>query len=186
MVYGKSRISFESFYSCEFYFLPKLLSFCKKNKIVLQICGCSIEDQDDECSFYKLILPEMGWNFIPKTTTYSSYDIIDSSYLIISCGSTLGLEALARNKRVAFFTTRGCHINKQDYNFGWPENFKMTGPFWINFENEELFNSVINFVYFSYEKLWNETVEKYKAKLIESDPGNIKFTNLINLIMNER
>ena len=185
IIFGNSNVSFEAFYSCEFYFLPKILAFCIKNDFELQICGCSIEDYEAEFSFYKLILPEAQWIFSPKKSIFSSYETIDSSYCVISCGSTLGLEALARNKRVAFFTSRGYHINSKDYDFGWPDSYDLTGPFWTNIENEEIFNTVMNFVFFSNEKTWNDTIGSYRTKLIETDFANNKFSNVIKSVLNK-
>ncbi|MDB2515316.1 hypothetical protein N9X11_02825, partial [Candidatus Pelagibacter bacterium] len=112
---------FNNFFKAEKLLIPFLYNYCKKNKIKFVICGRS--NAQNELNFYKKLIPNNDWKFLEKTNSYSSYKFINSSKIIVFISSTLGYEAMARNKKIAAFTIRSNYSKLINHRFGWPIKF---------------------------------------------------------------
>ncbi len=95
--------------------VSNLKKYCQSNNIDLNIIGAT-ENPEIEANFYKNLFGEKNWNFFPREGNYGSYEKIDKFEIIISPMSTLGYEAIAREKKVAFFSMDEC----VGANFGYP------------------------------------------------------------------
>ena len=83
-------ISHAELYSAEVVVLGFLGKWCLENGMHLKICGMSSEPSGAENTFYKKILQDYLWEYLPRLSQYSSYIIIDSAHIVVSIGSTLG------------------------------------------------------------------------------------------------
>ena len=82
--------------------LPKLLKkYCFNYDLKLIILGAT--NDNPEKDFYQNIL-KSDYIFKGKKGNFSNYKIIDNNDVIVSTYSTLGYEAIAREKKFVFFT----------------------------------------------------------------------------------
>jgi surface carbohydrate biosynthesis protein len=176
---GDDAIYWDSFYSSEVLILPQLYSFCQERGLNLRICGCSTSNSFSEEQFFKNILGDGGWEYIPRSSGHSSYVHVDQASYIITIDTTLGYEALARGKKVATFAIRGKAINAIDYNFGWPKLLPDNGPFWTNYFSEEEFIRIMNYITTVTDDEWERDRISYTCELMEFDLGNTIFLNLM-------
>jgi surface carbohydrate biosynthesis protein len=176
---GNDAIYWDSYFSSEVLILPHLYSFCQERGLNLRICGCSIDNPLSEKQFFKNILGDDGWEYIPRSSGYSSYKHVDLASYIITIDTTLGYEALARGKKVAAFTIRGKAMNAIDYNFGWPKILPNDGPFWTNYFSEVEFIRIMSHITTVTDDEWEKDRIRYTSELMEFDPGNTKFLNLM-------
>ncbi len=109
--------------------LPKLLQkYCLENKLKLIVLGAT--KYNKEKVFYNNILGK-NYKFIEKKDVFSNYKEVDKHQLLVSTYSTLGYEALARGKRICFFSPNISKFEKS-YSFGWPYIKKNQGFFYSN------------------------------------------------------
>jgi len=173
------QISTEEFFSTEFYLLPKLYTFCKINGFRLQICGCSNSQSNHEISYYNNVFHDSDWDYFSKENIFDSYKLIDIADYVVTIDSTLGYEAFARGKKVAFFTCRGNYLKIQGADFGWPLNIKKKGEFWTNEINDFEINRVLNFVTNVQSNIWESLKLKFMPGLINFDKQNQKFIKIL-------
>ena len=95
--------------------LKNINIYCEKKNINLNILGSS-PNSVLEKNFFNNIFKKDSFNFIPKNKMYDSYKNIDKYEVLINPMSTFGYEALAREKKVCFFS--GDFINGSS--FIWP------------------------------------------------------------------
>jgi len=155
-------VNFDQYYKPEFLLLPFLKKYCLKNKYNLLIYPRTISK--NEYLFYKEILGDCDWKFVDKEKT-CAYKEIDKSSICISNSSTLGYEALARGKKVAFFScrkTRGASAS-----FGWPKyHQKKEGFFWINYLSLKKFEKKLDNIKNMSKYEWKSKSAKYKSNLM--------------------
>jgi surface carbohydrate biosynthesis protein len=173
------QISTEEFFSTEFYLLPKLYTFCKINGFRLQICGCSNSQSNHEISYYNNVFHDSDWDYFSKENIFDSYKLIDIADYVVTIDSTLGYEAFARGKKVAFFTCRGNYLKIQGADFGWPLNITKKGEFWTNEINDFEINRVLNFVTNVQSNIWESLKLKFMPDLINFDKQNQKFIKIL-------
>ena len=184
MMYNSGKpVFWENFYSAEKILLPILHHFCKKQNRNNLICGCSHENISNEINFYNKIFGSKDWQYIPRTSSHSAYDAIDDASYVVTIDSTLGYEAVSRNKKVAFFTIRGeiCGIDGLD--FGWPNIISKKGPFWTNCYSYDEVARVLNYIFQSQDEIWNEAKSISINNIMNYDNYNSKFQKLINSIL---
>ena len=177
-------IYWNDFFSSEMKLLPLLFEYCQRKKINFAICGCSIENVSDEIKFYNKILGTNKWQYKSKSSEFSSYQIIDESNFVITIDSTLGIEALTRNKRVAFFSCRPKSIGYDDSDILWPNNYCKSGSFWTSEISKEEFERVMNFTIEESDLNWNKRKDNIQNLIMTYDHQNKKFQNLIESILN--
>lgn len=151
-----------------------LKNYCLSNNINLDIIGATTKP-DTEFNFYKDLLGEKNWSFIPRDGTYSSYEKIDKFEILINPMSTLGYEAIAREKKVAFFSMDHC----TGANFGWPLIKEKRGPFFSNScEKNEIYR-IINYLFGISDEQWKKSISIYQKGLFFYNKDNEKLKKLL-------
>ena len=176
-------IYFDQFYSCELQVLNFLSKWCNKNKKYLQICGASLGETGQEEDFYRDILIECDWEYIPKSDPYSSYALVDSAEIVVCIDSTLGHESIGRGKKTAFFSSRGEDLNRVDRKFGWPSELTENGPFWTNERDDEQLQRVMDYLSTVSESEWEQTRKLYTSQIMGFDSGNTCFISLVQQLL---
>lgn len=175
----------DNFYKAECLILPYLLGFCKQNNYLLQICGCKLEDEQKlEKAFYDEMLREASWEYLPRKGKMSSYENIGRANIIINIDSTLGYEALAQGKKVAFFSIRGFLLHEPSFSFAWPGDKEKGKYFSTNTPNSQEYYRILNYLINVSEADWSNVVRQSREEIMEYDPGNTKLTGLIKKLEN--
>tara|TARA_Y100000590_G_scaffold310794_1_gene351104 strand:+ start:161 stop:1339 length:1179 start_codon:yes stop_codon:yes gene_type:complete len=184
--YFKPKFSSEDYWYPENFFLPIVKRFAEKNNLNLKILGKLNNDKslkDEEKKFFSKIIGEKGWDYVESNKYYECYKRIDESKFIIFVSSTLGYEAIARNKPTAALCARNFkynnHATKNDFNFSWPANISDKGSFWTNDCNEEEVLEILNYVNNVDYKKWEEETKELRKNFMAFDYGNKTFLNCI-------
>jgi len=82
--------------------------------------------------------------------------------------STFGYEALAREKKVAFFS--GDFIKGSD--FCWPLDLSKRGKFYTNSNSIEEVERILNYLIDVNEENWLKEINKYRDKIFYYDEDN--------------
>ena len=183
---NNDSVSYRKFYSAEYLLLPFLYDFCKNNKVQLHICGSSIDNSVQERAYYFSILKHNNFIFHENTSFYSSYNTVDKFRNVVSIDSTLGLEAVRRNKRVAFFNIRGEYLNTKSYNFGWPLDLGEFGDFWLNKFTIEKAKEILNFMVYSNDSQWYDAIRFFDEILVANKNNTIFVETIENILNNSR
>ena len=158
--------------------LANISKYCEKNEIKLNILGAS-QNFDLEEKFFKNIFKKNTFNFLKKTSLYNSYKNIDQFSVAINAMSTFGYEAIARKKKVCFFS--GDFI--EGSNFLWPISNLKKGNFFTNSNNLNEVTRILDYLLNLQEKVWCQEIEEYNKKLFFYDEGNNKFKNFIKKLV---
>ena len=90
-----------------------------------------------------------------------SYQLVDLYDMIVFIDSTLGYEAIARNKKVAVFSTRRSdYEDKQGSPFGWPKLINENGFFYTNILSKDEVYRVLNNVFNCSQINWKKKTKK--------------------------
>lgn len=154
--------------------LSSINKYFNEIKKKLYILGSSIVYSEEEKNFYSKHLKNINFIFIPKTPERKTYQIIDSSKIILSLESTLAYEALSRGNKVIFFSLRTNEIPDNGENFGWPYKIRNNGRFWTTRLDKEIIKDKINYL----EKLSDADFKKILNKNVKN-LINYDFDNLI-------
>jgi surface carbohydrate biosynthesis protein len=182
IIQDNQPIFWEQFYSAEKFLLPLLQHYCLHNKLELQICGRGADQTKEERNYFRTILGNETIELLEQKNLYSSYEKIDVAGLVVFIDSTLGYEALASGKKAAVFTLRGKLLGSYDRSFGWPADLPDNGPFWTNHADEREFQRVMDYITTVSDEDWEQTRQRYIPELMEYDPGNTRFLNLMREI----
>ena len=169
-------------YEPEMRILPMVLNHSLANEFPLAILSCSnnIKDYDREYRFYKDILgSDNGWKLEKMLNTFSNYFFINNCDLVISIDSTLGYEGVAMGKRSAIFGSRIKFTMEKNRPFLGNGELNKKGEFWTDETTKKEFDRVMDFALNSTELVWKSTVNKYKSSIMNYDPGNLIFINLM-------
>jgi surface carbohydrate biosynthesis protein len=158
--------------------LANISKYCEKNEIKLNILGAS-QNFDLEEKFFKNIFKKNTFNFLKKTSLYNSYKNIDQFSVAINAMSTFGYEAIARKKKVCFFS--GDFI--EGSNFLWPISNLKKGNFFTNSNNLNEVTRILDYLLNLQEKVWCQEIEEYNKKLFFYDEDNNKFKNFIKKLV---
>lgn len=164
----------------------KLLNFInlylsKNNKkLHILLRDLSPSSRKEEINFYKKIF-SYNCVFHNNSEWKKKYEILDSFENIICSISGMGYEAIARKKKIAFFTPNMMEGSK--YYFGWPapENFKKRYNFFsikkLTYnEVERVLNNINN----CSQKVWEET---HYHVIKDQSPFNENNEKLKNIIL---
>jgi len=172
-------IYWDDFFAAEFKVIPFLGKYCAEHDLILKIAARTHAVDGVEYQFFKKIVGSKGWLYYPHSSSFSSYQLVESSEFIVSIDSTLGYEALARGKKTACFSIRDFTIHTASTKFGWPAKIPENGPFWTNFADVQEFERVIDYVTAVSDEEWQKARHHYMADIMEYDPGNTRFMNLV-------
>lgn len=171
--------SYDQFYITEKKILPKLFKFTKKNKYNFEILGAEW-NPDAEKDFFNNILNDDNWIFHERTRTNFSYLKTDCSEVNVFVDSNLGFESLARGNKTISFNFKG-QTHPMYHKFG--INFlEDRGNFWTNVDSDDEFDRLINYAVNTNIEKWNEDNSIIIKQLMEYDPANKKFQQIISSI----
>jgi surface carbohydrate biosynthesis protein len=176
---NKISITREQFYCTETILLPILHSFCKKYRYRLQICGFMSNQTNKEKDYYCKLLNDIDWDFYPRNNMFDSYKLIDNADCVVTVDSTLGYEALARNKKVAFFSCRGKMLNYEGTDFAWPLLIQKKGKFWTDEITIEEFDRIMKYMIKISKHDWIKSHTDITNRIITYDFENKKFVELM-------
>jgi len=180
MPVGARGIPWRDFYSAETVLLPLLLEFTRMRGLQLNICGCSAaHEHSQEKQFFEDILGPHGWELIQRQENLSSYRRVIEASHIVSIDSTLGVEAVGRGAKVAFFGLRGAILGTTDRSYGWEAGFAPQGPFWTNTTDRGEFERVMHYLIEAGDEEWQTDRRRFVDGVISFDPGNATFLQLM-------
>lgn len=168
-------ISYKLLYLLNSYFLRsnKKLHILLKSKIYLR--------QKNEINFYKRFFT-CKCVFLKSKTKSSPYKILDKFENIIFTQSTLGYEAISRNKKTAIFPVNKDKVDRKI--FGWPKKKQKNYDFFLPkkltySEVERVLNNISN----CKQSNWNINHYKYIKDLMYFDKGNSQLNKIISKII---
>jgi surface carbohydrate biosynthesis protein len=129
---------------------------------------------------------------------YLAYKNVMTKEYVVFVDSTLGYEAIGRNKKIIAFPL-GCDDKewcKTNYlfsespeeiyyptSFAYPLIFPSIGPFWCSKYDKQKMNDILNFVTTRSDEEWKEIINNLKLKKIMSfDQGNEKLISVLDQI----
>jgi surface carbohydrate biosynthesis protein len=157
--------------------LVKILNeYCINRNLKLRILGRHNKNSligNNEKLFYNKILKK-NFSFIPNHKKRKTYTLIDKSKIIISSGSTIGIESLGRkNKTVLINPLFNIFPFKKNF-FGYFTKQKDLGFFWYSGLDEKIIIKTIDKVLNFKEKKWEQILKKYKIETSIYDYNNKK------------
>ncbi len=177
----KIGYEYKKFYCTEYRILPKLYNFAKMNNYSFEILG-SEWSFETEKKFYSKILINKNWKFHKRTTKNLSYFKTDEADISVFVNSNLGFESLARGNKSVSFNFKN-EINPMYYNFGF-DFLNKSGKFWTNEDSNKEFLRLMNYAKKVSIKRWNKDNMSLIKKIMENDPDNKKFQNILSKIRN--
>ena len=176
---GTTSYFYDDYYAAERKLLAFFAKYCELENLRLQVCGAPSKTTGEEYEFFNTRIGNTNWDFIPSSSLYGSYDVIDSAEYVVFVESALGYESLARGKKTAAFPIRGEMLHQASWNFGWPADLPDDGPFWTNHADEREFERVMTYITNVSDEEWEQTRQRYVPDLMEYDSGNTRFVNLM-------
>ena len=157
------------------------MSIQKKNNRHLTIYGKNKDDKEKEFFIKALGKENKYWNYLSNTRD-NSYHNLDKSKMVISTLSTLGIECLTRDTKVAFFNVCNFDKSTESKKFGWPYNLPNNGPFWNSELSQKSCNKLLNQVSKINRNKWHNLKNKY-SYILKYDENNKIFVKLMNKIL---
>jgi surface carbohydrate biosynthesis protein len=156
--------------------LNNIISYCNNYSLNFEILS-KYEKKNlnfkKELKYYKNIILDKNWKFVPSQKNImnkNNYNLIDSYNIIVTSWSTLGYEALARNKRTAFFSLK-YKFNLKEKNFGWPYKLPQKGKFYSDNPSYNNVFNIFNYLTKTPNTSWLEQVNKYKKIVMSRHNG---------------
>jgi surface carbohydrate biosynthesis protein len=158
-----------------------LAKYCAENNLKLTIVGKDENPQREE-NYYRSLLKNYKFEFVPRRQASSSYEAIDRSEFVVFTSSTLGYESLARGKRTAALMLDAEIIGAEALRFGWPAKLQNDGPFWTHQLNEVRLCEILDFLRKVDDTEWDEIRTQTIKDVIVFDPDNSKFKESVDQI----
>ena len=175
----KIGYEYKQFYCTEYKILPKLYKFAKMNNYSFEILGSEWSYQTEK-NFYSKILVNKKWKFHRRTEKNLSYFKTDKADISVFVNSNLGFESLARGNKTISFNFKS-QINQMYYNFGF-DFLNKSGKFWTNEDSDKEFLRLMNYSKKVSIKRWNKDNMSLIKKIMQNDPNNKKFQNILSKI----
>lgn len=150
-----------------------VFDWCSLRNLELAILGRDRERRAEEHAFYREAIGSDDFVFVSSGDA-DVYTEVDASFLVVTVDSTLGYEALARGKRVAFFCYRSTVFGNSSLNFGWPTIFEAQGEIWTSSTKAVDWAALLTRVADLNTSDWIELCERYR-QILTWDPGNLMF-----------
>ena len=158
-------------------------SYIKSDKIILNFLRNTKSDLvKKEINYYNLIL-NFKVKFLKKQNIIHGYKLISQFDYFVTIDSTMGYECLARDKRVAFFNNRylvSNFKNGKKHRYGWPENYKINGPFWTNSADPIEMEKILKNLFLMSSTKWSIIKKKYINDVISYDFKNQRLIKKLN------
>tara|TARA_B110000003_G_C16630362_1_gene526392 strand:- start:145 stop:1278 length:1134 start_codon:yes stop_codon:yes gene_type:complete len=173
----KKIVYWKDFIDEEIFLIKNLKNYCIKNNLLLSIAGSSLGISDNEKKFYENILRNCKWKIYNRKSVFSNYQLLDNFEIIVNACSTLGYEALGRDKKVAFFSRKFSPY--KDWYYGWPDQIIKKGFFYSDDCSQHEVNRVINNLRSVKKAEWSSILLKEKNKNMHFYSGNSKLKGFI-------
>lgn len=135
-----------------------------------------------EVEFFRENLGESAQLIQEKTG--QAYEKVDTFRIAATFCSTLGHEALRRGGSVFFFNLGKSRLGDHTLNLGWPEPFIPRGAFWHdNMSEEKKIFAKLDRLYAFENGAFQLSNAAAVDKLMSSDVGNQKITNLLSRLI---
>jgi surface carbohydrate biosynthesis protein len=177
------KIDWTTFHAIDKLIIDFLDEWCYKNNKQLKVLGRTFGNESDEHLFYLNNLNKCKWEYVPRQGTYSSYQQIDISEIIVFIDSTLGYEALSRRKKTAAFICRANFLNSQSERFGWPAKKDETGPYWTHELDVAIFSKIMDFLSNLDNIEWDSVLKEHDSGLMYFDQDNLELQNLLKNLL---
>jgi len=203
MVFISQHKSHRLFPKIEEFILELLKEFCKKKKKHLFVSTRVLEDDSTGRIPYEKILGKNNWTYCPRksftiTGDYLAYKNVMTKEFVVFIDSTLGYEAMSRNKKIISFPLgsyddawckKNYLLNKLTQEiyypspFAYPSILPESGPFWCSKYDKQKMNNILEFVTTRSDEEWNEIINNLELKKMMSfDQGNEKLISLLDQI----
>jgi surface carbohydrate biosynthesis protein len=159
--------------------LIEVATFCDENGLRLELLGKDLDHNADE-SFYRERLGKFQFSYIPRTAGSFQYLQCDTAKIVVSTGSTLGLESLARGNRTAVFDPLPLILGNPSFQFGWPMLIDPEGPFWSTQASPPRIRQILGSLLSASDEQWKQTLDTYRDALPYYDPANTVFVNQLS------
>ena len=183
--FGEQSISLLDFYRIESTVANLVAQYCAANDLSLVVCGKRDSVDSDEQKFFSDSIGSLPWSYVPRSSTYSTYEIANAAKIVVSVDSTVGQEFLARGKRVAFMSGRTHAADPvalaqvRDTNFGYPLDLPLTGKFWTNQASATELARILDYLQAATDEEWAAEIAPYNESLMAYQPGNPVFKKLL-------
>jgi len=164
-------VTYESVLERRVQILIEVAAFCDQSGLSLELLGKD-KDYSAEESFYREHLGRRQFTFKPRIPGSFQYLQCDSATIVVSTGSTLGLESLSRGNRTAVFDPLSQILSNPSFKFGWPVLDDPEGPFWSTEASPSRIQQVLSSILAASDEQWKETLGDYRDALLLYDPGN--------------
>lgn len=178
-------ITWRDYITPETAFIRHLEQYCHSRGLQLVIAGKSRTDPAGENAFYSSLLAKVTYEFQPADGR-GTYALVDEADVVVTTGSTVGYEALARGARVAFFTLGILRFRCHSYKFAWPAEVEAQGPFWTDSNNGESINALIDQVLEFSPEEWTGIQNRWSELVMLFDPGNSIFRHRIHELLSRK
>jgi surface carbohydrate biosynthesis protein len=179
---GRS-ISAKEFFSIEPLLMEWIADWCALNKKRLLIAGRDSEMQGEEKAFYSKYLKDTESEYFPRSSGYSSYELVDKAEMLVSLDSTLGYESLCRNTKLAFLSCRSEKLATDTKKFGWPAVLPDDGFFWTNRANEQEIRRVLDQVNILSDEQWESARQEFIPEIMALDSNNTQLVALLDSLL---
>jgi len=171
---GKSGITYQQIWAYRLAVIHTVLEICKVNSSRLRILGKDL-DHKSEHDFFAAALGDSSFDFVPRRDQHFQHAETDRARIVVSTGSTLGLESLSRGNRTAIFDQMPALLNQPSQRFGWPSVLPTEGPFWSESATADRIAIVIRFLIECSDAEWQSTLREYQTQIPVFNPGNSLF-----------
>lgn len=180
--FNEHPISHRAYFECEGRVARFLYDYCKRHGLDLTIIGKRDESTPQEAEYFRKAVGDDSLTVIHCSPEGASYRALIQSDFVVSIDSTLAYEMFGRGKRTGFLTMRATAIGIDGItcpNFGFPEVTESSGPFWTNFDDEDEFSRVLDFVTTSSDTMWAQESRRYSDIVMQLDQDNSQLYSLL-------
>ncbi|MDC3152583.1 hypothetical protein OA496_02405, partial [Pelagibacteraceae bacterium] len=152
--------------------------FCIRKRLNLKILGKhkNKDHQYNEKEWFKSIL-KTNFRFIGNSKKRKTYEILGKSMIVVSSGSTMGLESLGRKNKTAIIQAKPNTYRKKFW--GYYTKRKKYGFFWSIDVNEKKVFKILNNLNSISKQKWDNKLNNYIYETCKYDYKNYKLKNKI-------
>ena len=199
-----------SFYDAEAFVCPSLTKFAKNHALQIHVAGAYQDSERslEEEKWFSSKFDGANWLFHRMDNEASSYHLINAAKVVVTVDSTMGYEALALRRKVAFLSCRKVpyyDVTKTEWNelilklgietvdrsevrellngFGAAKVFAETGFFWSNIKSIDEFDRVLNNVYSASPQEWERISRPIADQLMVHDYGSTKIRAYVESVL---
>lgn len=179
-------VSWSDFFEPDAYLLNFCVEYSVKNFKKLVIIGRQRDELLSrlERAYYAERITDCSWSFQAPIDFSSSYQVVDTTEVIVGVGSTLLVEALARGGRVAIFNARKFQVyNHRPFDYHTPN--LVQGSFWTDKVNATEFFRILSYLNSASETEWEFERSRYTDRVMSFDEGNSRLVQVVSQIMYE-